>query len=91
MKCRQLMQTVLASITCHNTTVECIETFSGERLCPAPCSHNSRSLLIPKGHTLAFSVSDLSRVLPDPIIEALDDTGAELPDRVAYEKDYKVC
>jgi len=85
------MQTVLASITCHNTTVECIETFPGERLCPAPCSHNSRSSLIPKGHTLAFSVSDLSRVLPDPIIEALDDTGAELPDRVAYEKDYKVC
>ena len=27
----------------------------------------------------------------DPIIDALDSTGAELPDRTAYEKDYKVC
>lgn len=31
----------------------------------------------------------LPRPYKDPIIEALDDTGAELPDRVAYEKDYK--
>lgn len=28
--------------------------------------------------------------LADPIIEALDNTGAELPDRADYEKDYKV-
>lgn len=27
----------------------------------------------------------------DPIIDALDVEGAELPDRVAYEKDYKVA
>ena len=26
----------------------------------------------------------------DPIIDALDNEGAELPDRLAYEKDYKV-
>lgn len=26
----------------------------------------------------------------DPIITALDSTGAQLPDRTAYEKDYKV-
>lgn len=71
--------------------LSCTETFLGVKLCSASCGHNIRSLLTPKGYTLALSVSNLSHVLPDPIIEALNDTGAELPDRVAYEKDYKVC
>lgn len=26
----------------------------------------------------------------DPILDALDSEGAEMPDRLAYEKDYKV-
>ena len=73
------------------TQVSCIETFSWRKVVSCTCNYNSRSSLLPKGHTLAFSVSDSSHVLPDPIIEALADTGAELPDRVAYEKDYKVC
>lgn len=53
-------------------------------------THQTRNVL----YVSTLHQDSCSLLLPmssaDPIIDALDTTGAELPDRTAYEKDYKV-